>query len=130
MLALTLVTATSISFFALTFWLMNITSVVDKAMMVVREAFKTIADSHIDENSREHAVQKAAIEVVILSVSIASRSLLALIIAFAPVLVADFAGIASHRIVLAFMGRWDVILSATILAIILYAASTKIWPTS
>ena len=85
-------------------------------------------DPHLDEMARERTIQAAAIRLIVASGSLILRNLLALGAAFIPILAADWLGIVPQGAVLAFMGRWDVILIATVVVTLGFVVGVRVWP--
>ena len=88
---------------------------------------QAMRDPALDELTRERTVQTAAIRLVVASGSLILRSLLALVAAFVPILVADWAGITPQAAMIAFMERWDVILIATVVVTLGYVVGARVW---
>ena len=89
---------------------------------------QAMRDFQLDETTRERAIQSAAIRLVAALGSLIFRNLLALGAAYLPILAADWAGIASHEVVLGFMGRWDVIVIATVVITLGFVVGARVWP--
>ena len=128
MTARILIAATSIGIFLLVFWLAGVVSSARSAIAIIRAAMQAMRDPQLDETTRERAIQSAAIRLVAASGSLIFRNLLALGAAFLPILAADWAGIAPHEVVLAFMGRWDVIVIATVVITLGFVVGARVWP--
>ncbi len=88
---------------------------------------QAMRDPALDELTRERTVQTAAIRLVAASGSLILRNLLALVAAFVPILVADWAGIVPQAAMLSFMARWDVILIATAVVTLGYMVGVRLW---
>lgn len=127
MFSLIIVAAASIGVFLVVFQLAGVVPVAKRAITESRGAIQAMRDPDLDELTRERTVQKAAIQLLIVSGSIILRSLLALAAAFIPIVLADWVGIASRAATLAFMERWDVILIASLVVIFGYVAGICIW---
>ena len=121
------ITAASIGVFLLVFWLAGVVACAKRAITTTLSAFQALRDPHLDDTAREHAVQTAAVRLVVGAGSLILRNLLALGTAFLPILVADWTGIATQDAVLAFMGRWDVILIATAVVTAGFVVGTRVW---
>ena len=123
-----LITATSIGIFLLVFWLAGVVPCAKGAIATIHGAMQAMRDPHLDETTRERAIQSAAMRLVAASGSLIFRNLLALGAAFLPVLAADWVGIAPQEVVLAFMGRWDVIVIATVAITLGFVVGIRVWP--
>lgn len=127
MITLTMITAVSIGLFMLVFRVTGIVPSARGAIAITQGALVTMRDPDIDEEERERAVQAAALRLVARTGSLILRSLLALGVAFLPVLAADWAGLSPRDVTLSFMARWDVILIATIVITLGYVVSLRVW---
>ena len=122
-----LTAATSIGVFLLAFWFTDVVTTGKSAIETIRNAMQAIRNPALDELEREHTVQAAAVRLVVASSSLILRSLLALSAAFIPIIAADFAGIVPQAAMLDFMGRWDVIVVATVAVTLGYVVGLRVW---
>jgi hypothetical protein len=127
MTVMILIAASSIGLFLLVFWLAGVVPSAKSAIAVTRDGMQAMRDADLNEAARERAVQAAAIRLVAVSGSLILRNLAALIAAFVPILVADWAGIVPQTAMLAFMGRWDVILIATVVVTLGFMVGVRVW---
>jgi len=121
------IAASSIGVFLIAFWLAGVVSSAKSAIATTRGAMRAMRDPDLDELARERTVQTAAIRLVVASGSLILRNLVALIAAFVPILAADWAGTAPQAAMLAFMGRWDVILIATVVVALGFMVGARVW---
>ena len=122
-----LIAAASIGVFLLVFWLAGVVSSAKSAIATTRGAMQAMRDPDLDELARERTVQTAAIGLVVASSSLILRNLVALTAAFVPILAADWAEIVPQAAMLAFMGRWDVILIATVVVTLGFVVGVRVW---
>lgn len=123
-----LIAASSIGGFLLAFWLAGVVPAAKSAIATTQGALQALRDPDLDELTREHTVQTAAIRLVVASGSLILRNLVALTTAFVPIFAADWAQIAPQADMIAFMGRWDVILIATVVVTLGVVVVVRIWP--
>ena len=109
------------------FWRAGVVSSAKGAIATTRGAVQAMRDRELDEVARERVVQKAAIRLVVASGSLILRTLVALVAAFVPILAADWGGIAPQAAILTFMGRWDVILIATVVVTLGFVVGMRAW---
>ncbi len=84
-----------------------------RALATAQAATGVMRDPALDDLAKETAVRKAGLSLLGSFAAIVSRSLAALLAAFAPILLADVAGLAGMETTLAFLARWDVIVIAS-----------------
>ena len=108
-----IVTAISIGVFLLVFWRAGVVPSAKSAIATTRDAILAMRDPSLDERARERIVRTIAIRLVVASGSLIMRNLVALV-ALSPDSCGPLGGITPQAAMLAFMGRWDVILVATV----------------
>ena len=78
--------------------------------------------------AHQRAVQSAGLSLLGFSANLFLLSIVALAVAFLPILLADAAGIASQEATLDFMMRWDVIIVASVVITIGWVLGKRLWP--
>lgn len=120
--------AASISLFLVAFWLLRVLPVSASALAVARGALDTIRDTAIDDFARQKAVQRASLQMFGILVSILGRGAAAVGASLLPIWLADVTDLAASDQVIAFLLRWDVIVSTLVVFVLLYYARTRLWP--
>ena len=105
--------------FGLALWRTRPVPVARNAIRATMAGISSMTDSELDDDSKEVAVRRAGISLILASFSIFWRFLLALAIAAIPILLADMAGLASRDSVFALMLRWDYIVVVSVAAVVL-----------
>ncbi len=107
----------SVVLFSLAFFFTRISRTISQVLSISRDSFLTITDSGLDDDAKEKAVQRAAIDMLrqfgCLLFKVAAIGLATLM----PPFVADAANLASFKDISSFSLRWDVLLVTTIAAI-------------
>ena len=109
MLVLASVTAASIAGFMLVFWLTGSVATARQALSTARAAVATMRDPEAGDLERERAARAAALRLLAGAARLSLDALLALLAALAPVLLADWTGLASRGATFAFMQRPEVV---------------------
>ena len=122
------VSLVSIFFFLIAFWLAHIVPVAAGALSTAQGAIGVMRDPAFDDEAREKAVQRAAVQLIGAFVSILLRSVATFAAALAPIYAADFLDVAPSETVIAFLARWDVILGASVIMSALFYAKVRLWP--
>lgn len=105
---------TSIAVFAAALWALGILRAATAVLAVAQGAVVTMRDAALSEEAREKEVQRAALFLLGAFFSILGRSLLALLLSFLPIWLAEVTGLASGAAVVQYLSRWDIILVAAI----------------
>ena len=119
--------AASMLVFMAALWLCGIVRTGAEALSTAREAVAVLADEAIGEAAREEHIQRAALRLLGATFSILGRTLVAALASAVPIVLADWAGLASTADLIGFLARWDVILAATILMSAGYLVWVKVW---
>jgi hypothetical protein len=120
----------SVIVFAVALWLFGVIRVGSGVLVTARSALAAISDESLDDLAREKAVQKASLSLLGAFVSIALRSILALLASFLPIWLASLTGRTSVDEVMQFLSRWDVVLIASLLMIAVYVIGRRLWPSA
>jgi hypothetical protein len=91
-----------------------------RAIGTARAASTVMRSSVLPDDDKEIAVRKAGLSLLGSALSISLRSLVALLAAMVPILLADLAGLADSDTILAFLARWDVILVSSVAVIVIW----------
>lgn len=113
MAAVIFVAVASVGIFLLAFWRIGWVAILAESMATIRQGFAAMRDPALEESAREAVVQKTALRLVIISVSLLLRSLMILAAVLIVPLIADSIGVVPLTETLAFMLRWDFILITT-----------------
>jgi hypothetical protein len=123
------IAALSIGLFVAAVSLFRIPHVAASALSTTSRAMATLKEG-TDDLARERAMQQASLQLAGSFVSMLVRTALALALALVPLATAAAAGLAAPRDVLAFLSRWQVGLTATVVVAAGYVAWTRWWTTS
>ncbi|GAB4394462.1 MAG: hypothetical protein Tsb0032_19840 [Kiloniellaceae bacterium] len=118
------VALTSVAVFALALWGLGMPRIGAEVLAVARGAVTTLRDPRLDDDARETAVQRAALRLFAAFFSILARSILTLLLSFAPIWLADTTRLAAQGEVLVYLSRWDIILVITIVMLAGYRLRT------
>jgi hypothetical protein len=124
------VALTSVAIFALALWGLGIVRAGAGVLAVARGAVAALRDPKLDDAAREAAVQRASLQLFGAFFSILARSALALLLSFAPIWLADTAGVVTSEAVLVYLSRWDIILVVSIVMLAGYRLRTLLWASS
>jgi hypothetical protein len=120
----------SIGVFIAALCLLGIVGRAGAALAVTRGAVAALRDPGLDDEARERAVQRASLKLFSAFLSILARSVLALLLSFAPIWLADAAGLAAQDEVLFYLSRWDNIVVVTIVMLAGYRLRMLLWASS
>jgi hypothetical protein len=118
-----------VAVFLIAFSGLRVTQAASGGLAIARGAMTLLSDRTIDDDARERAVRQASIRLFSASASIAVRAVLAMLVSFVPVLIAETAGVATLTDVVAFLSRWDVMVITT-LVIVGYVVTKRAWQPS
>ena len=125
----TAVAIASILFFLVAFRAAKVASAASAAVGIAVRAMKTLASNELDDETKEVASRKAAIDLVICALSIAARFSVSIVGAGIPIFAADALDLANANDTIAYLSRWDVILVSTIVLTVLFLVGRRLWPT-
>jgi hypothetical protein len=117
---------TSIGVFILAFWLFGVARVAASVLTTTRDAITILRDDSLDDLAREKKLQCASLQLIGSFISIFVRSALALVTSFLPIWLASLTGQVTIENVILFLSRWDVIVGATLVVIVIYVISTRV----
>lgn len=120
----------SIVTFLAVLWRSGIVSLAGEAMATTQGAMAVMRDPALNERAREQAVQRASLRLFGHFFALAWRAIVCLGVSLVPVGVAGLAGLAPPPEVLAYLARWQTGAVATVLALAVYVAGKRLWPTS
>ena len=122
-----LVACASILAFVVAFGLLGILGVAQSAIATARETGQVMGDKTLDDDTKERLVQKASLSLMKNFAGLLVRLIALLAATFAPIYLADLAGLATTEAVTGFLLRWDVILITSIVLIGLVFAGRRLW---
>jgi hypothetical protein len=111
----------AVAAFALAFWWAGIVPVAREALKSSLAGLSTLMDSELDDDSKEVAVRRAGLDLIVASFSIFWRFLFSMAAAAAPIYLADVIGLTSRDAIFALMLRLDYIVVVSVGVIILAA---------
>ena len=120
--------AASIGMFLVAFWLSGVLTASASALAVARDALEQIRDTNNDDMAREKAARRASLRLIGILGSILGRGAVAVGASLLPIWLADVTDLAASGQVIAFLSRWDVIVSASIVIVLGYYARKRLWP--
>ena len=120
--------AASIGMFLVAFWLSGVLAASASALAVARDALEQIRDTSNDDVAREKVARRASLRMIGILVSILGRGAVAVGASLLPIWLADVTDLAASGQVIAFLSRWDVIVSASIVIVLGYYARKWLWP--
>lgn len=121
-----LVTALSVIAFILAFEALGIVPKARDAIATSRQAAAVMGDKGLDDDAKEAAMQKAAGSLMKGFVGLLARIVGILLAAYAPIFLADLAGLADEAAVLAFMLDPLVIVATTVIVIAVIWVAVKV----
>ena len=124
------VAACCIAAFLAAAWRLRVMELSAAALLDSRRALALLSDRVMEEADRERAVQRASIELLITSLSVAARGALALLASMAPLVVADRVGLVTFGDVVGFLSRVDVIVGATVVVGSAVIVKRRVWPST
>jgi hypothetical protein len=95
-------------------WLLDLRRVGSSVLVISRDAFVVLRDDKVDDARRETAARRAAIRLGGAFISIAVRGAISFIASIMPIYLADRFELAAADDAVAFLMRWDVVLTVTI----------------
>lgn len=111
--------------FGLGLWRARIGPVARRALTTTMVGLSAMTDSDLDDDTKEVAVRRAGVGLIVASLDICLRILVSLAVAAAPILVADGIGLVSRDAVFALMLRLDYIVAVSVIAIALAAMGRR-----
>lgn len=125
----TAVAIASILFFLVAFWAAKVASAASAAVGIAVRAMKTLASDELDDETKERASRKAAIDLLRCALSIAARFSVSIVGAGIPILAADALNLADANDTIAYLSRLDVIVVSSIVLTVVFLVGRRIWPT-
>lgn len=116
----------AVAAFLLVFAVVGIMDVALGVASTANDALRIMRDPTATDEERESHVQKAAIKLFGAFFGILVRVAAALAASVAPILIADFTGIAPAETVFAFLARWDVLLVMTVIITVGWFAMARL----
>ena len=110
--------------FGLAFRLLSVVPVVSDVAGTACAAIRVMRDKDLDDEVKERNMQKSAVRMVVLFLQITWRVAAALLLTFVSIWLFELAGMITTEIVLDFLFRWEVILAATVIAILINVVHT------
>ena len=95
-----------------------------------RAAAAILRDDTLDDAAREKAIQRASLGLMGACGSILFRTALSCFASLVPVWLASATGLASSSEVFQFLGRFDVIVGATLVILLGHAVWFRLWPSN
>ncbi|MCP3872178.1 MAG: sulfotransferase [Desulfobacteraceae bacterium] len=120
----------SICTFLFTVWYLGVTRICRTALELVQNSFTIINNPDLDNDTREKRIQQNSIKLFKTFFSILVRSGLAAFLSFLPIWLAASAGWLEIEDVVKFLSRWDIMLSGSFFAVIIYMLSRRLKPFS
>ncbi len=124
------VALTAVALFALALWGLGILRAGAEVFAVARGAVAALRDPGLDDAAREAAVQRASLRLFGAFFSILARSALALLLSFAPIWLAETAGVVTSDAVMVYLSRWDIIVVVSIVMLAGYRLRMLLWASS
>jgi hypothetical protein len=119
------IAVTAVATFVVAFSLLRVAHAAAAAVTTARGAMTLLADSAMDDETRERAARRASGRLCLMTASVAFRGSLAAGIALLPVLAAERAGMVTFDDVIAFLSRWDVVLVGSVFVLLRYLVDAK-----
>jgi hypothetical protein len=120
----------TLAIFAVALWMSGVMRVSAGVLSTTQNAAAIMRDPALDDLQREKAIQRASLRLLADFGSILFRGVVSLAISFAPIWLADAAGLASSRAVIDFLSRTDVIVVTSVVMVVGYVIRVRMWPSN
>lgn len=116
----------SIVVFICTLHLSGVIRMSTGVLAIVHDAFATIRNNSLDDETREKELQKASVKLFGSFISILFRGAITLSLSFLPIYLMNLIGFVKIKDVIAFFSRWDVIVISSIIIVAGYVIKNRL----